>query len=69
MKHATEKQIIEAAKFYGNVGHDSTYGMYCITFDGIKKYFGRKLYRDSLHGMAQRGILKANGDWTYSLAS
>ena len=67
MKHATDKQIIAAAKTYGPIGCDWVLGMYAEV-DGRRVYFGRMLYRDSLHNLARKGVLVANPGWTYSAA-
>lgn len=65
MKYATENQILEVARKFAAVG--STNGkLYGIDFEGNRTVFAAKIYRDSLHVLAEAGSLKYNGDYTYS---
>ncbi len=67
MKKATDNQIIEVAKVCDSVGFNGVclYGM----VNGEQKRFAVSCYRDSFWNLTRSGVLKYNGDFTYSLAA
>jgi len=65
MKKATSKQIIEVAKTHDAIGFDGTY-LYGVT-NGEKMKYAVGCYRNSFHILAVDGLLKYNGDYTYSI--
>jgi hypothetical protein len=65
LKKATDAQIIAVAKLHDAIG-DNSQGLYGVT-DGKKTKYAVSCYRDSFHNLAKAGILRYNGDYTYSL--
>lgn len=63
----SEKQIIEAAKTFGNLHYDhARRAMFTELENGSRKYFGFRVYRDSLHLLARAGKLTYDAaTWSY----
>jgi riboflavin synthase alpha subunit len=66
MTKATKSQIIEVAKTCDAVGFNGVC-LYGVVNGDVKK-FAVSCYRDSLANLMKIGVLKYNGDYTYSLA-
>jgi hypothetical protein len=67
MKKATEKQILAVANKFKNISYTpTTYILYGIDENENKIKFAVTVYRDSLHILAKKGLLKHNEDHTYS---
>lgn len=65
-----ETKIIEAAKTFGNVHYDhARSAMFAELEDGSRKYFGFRVYRDSLWSLARAGKLVYDAStWSYKAA-
>lgn len=67
MKKATEKQILAVAKLHSAIGYNGT-SLYGVATNGEIKLYAVSCYRDSFHNLAKQGMLRYNGDHTYSVA-